>query len=332
MTEQELNMEPFDLFEEAREKEESSLTDGRVWTVYLHIIPENIVEEDHDMYYVGVTSKSVNKRWRKNGKGYIGSKFGNAIQQYGWDNIYHEIIAEHLIEAEASNMEIALIRELHAFGKCGYNGNPGGIPGYKRTPMSDTRIYKQWLKMKERCYLKTCDAYPMNGGLGIKVCDEWLHDFYEFYDWAMATGYTDELFLFRKDKTKDYSPDNCYWTTLKEKAERRDATTIITYNGKTQSIIKWAEEYKIDRSTLLNRINVLHMPIEQALEQPVQKKHYITYNGETHTISEWAKITGIPRRRIASRFSCGWDVDKIFIKEPLNRLGQPLKNGGEENE
>ena len=328
MTE-EFKMEPFDLFEESWKKEEDIEPEERVWTVYLHTIPEEIVEEDHDMYYVGVTSKPAKRRWRKNGKGYKDSKFWDAIQLYGWNNVQHEIIAEHLTEEEASDMEIALIKVLHAFGKCGYNSNPGGIPGYNRTPMSETRIYRQWSKMKERCYLKSCDAYPMNGGLGIKVCDEWLHDFYEFYEWAMATGYTDELLLFRKDKTKDYSPDNCYWTTPKEKAERRDATTIITYNGKTQSIIKWAEEYNITRDLLYTRLYELKMPIEKALTKPVQSKHYITYKGETHTITEWAEITGIPRHRIATRFDRGWEPERIFIKEPLNRLGQPLKNGGE---
>ena len=36
--------------------------ENNVWTVYVHIIPQSITKYDYDKYYVGITSKSVEKR------------------------------------------------------------------------------------------------------------------------------------------------------------------------------------------------------------------------------------------------------------------------------
>jgi hypothetical protein len=42
-------------------------------------------------------------------------------------------------------------------------------------------------------------------------CSPTFQNFINFYEWAIATGYTGEELLFRKDKTLPYSEDNCYW-------------------------------------------------------------------------------------------------------------------------
>lgn len=74
------------------------------WSVYIHITPSN-------KYYVGITSKEPCERWR-NGFGYYSQKyFYNAIQKYGWDNIYHEIVASNLTKEEANNFEKLLIQK-----------------------------------------------------------------------------------------------------------------------------------------------------------------------------------------------------------------------------
>lgn len=108
---------------------------NNIWTVYLHIIPKYITEYDYDKYYVGITSRDVKSRWRSNGVGYFGQKyFYNAIKKYGWINIEHYIIANHLTKNEACDMEIKLIKKLHSNDKkYGYNLTNGGdgTYGYK---------------------------------------------------------------------------------------------------------------------------------------------------------------------------------------------------------
>lgn len=90
------------------------------WIVYIHISPSN-------KYYVGITSKKVNERWR-NGNGYKkNDHFFRAITKYGWDNFEHEIFAEHLTKEEACNMEKLLISLLHSNDyHYGYNICSGG--------------------------------------------------------------------------------------------------------------------------------------------------------------------------------------------------------------
>lgn len=92
------------------------------YCVYCHINKEN------NKKYIGITKTEVNKRWH-NGAGYKGQpKFYRAIQKYGWDGFYHEIIASNLTESEAKNFEILLIDKLDAIQN-GYNVSKGGDTG-----------------------------------------------------------------------------------------------------------------------------------------------------------------------------------------------------------
>lgn len=103
------------------------------WTVYVHIVPKELSGYDWDKYYVGITSKSTEERWGKNGCNYRGQRFLNVINKYGWDNIQHEIIAENLTKNEACDMEKTLISLLKSNNGHGYNYTNGGdgTSGYK---------------------------------------------------------------------------------------------------------------------------------------------------------------------------------------------------------
>ena len=118
-----------------------------------------------------------------------------------------------------------------------------------------TRIHNEWRSMKRRCYSKEQKGYKDYGGRGITVCDEWLHDFQAFYDWAMANGYDDNLTLDRIDSNGNYEPSNCRWVSQKVQQNNRRNNHYITYNGKTQTAKQWAEELNINYSTIITRLN-----------------------------------------------------------------------------
>lgn len=90
------------------------------YKVYIHIFPNNKV-------YIGITSTKPEYRWR-NGKGYYGStRIYNAIQKYGWENVKHEILYEHLTKEKAENKEKELIQQYKSYDeKYGYNLELGG--------------------------------------------------------------------------------------------------------------------------------------------------------------------------------------------------------------
>ncbi len=94
--------------------------------------------------------------------------------------------------------------------------------------LRQTRLYRIWDNMIQRCTNPNRTEYKNYGGRGITVCDEWKNDFQTFYDWAMAHGYADNLTIDRKDNDKSYSPDNCRWSTMKEQQNNRRNNRIRT--------------------------------------------------------------------------------------------------------
>ena len=120
--------------------------------------------------------------------------------------------------------------------------------------LSDNRLIGIWRAMKQRCYNQNSQYYYNYGGRGIVVCNEWLHDFQAFYDWAMANGYTDNLTIDRIDVNGNYEPSNCRWATRKEQSNNTRANRLITYNGETKTVAQWAKEKHIKYATLEMRL------------------------------------------------------------------------------
>lgn len=92
---------------------------------------------------------------------------------------------------------------------------------HKKHGKSRTRLYDAYRGMKDSCYTPSCTNFRKCGARGITVCDEWLNDFQAYYDWAMANGYDEnaprgQSVIYRVDKSKNFSPDNCRVGSLAE--------------------------------------------------------------------------------------------------------------------
>lgn len=84
-----------------------------------------------------------------------------------------------------------------------------------------SRLYRIWLGMKARCYISSSTDFTYYGARGITVCDEWLHSYEAFQNWAVAHGYQDSLTIDRIDVNGNYEPNNCRWVSMKEQAKNK---------------------------------------------------------------------------------------------------------------
>lgn len=126
------------------------------------------------------------------------------------------------------------------------------------------RIYRIWCGMKRRCYNAHEINYKLYGLRGITVCDEWLCDFGEFYNWSMSNGYEDSLTIDRIDSNKGYEPSNCHWTTRTHQNNNRRNNVVITYKDKSQTLSQWVDELGLDYKKTRDRLKKLHWSAERA--------------------------------------------------------------------
>jgi len=107
--------------------------------------------------------------------------------------------------------------------------------------MTDTRLYRAWKNMRNRCCSPSTDKYEDYGGRGITVCAEWANSSKSFIDWALANGYADNLEIDREDNNSGYSPNNCRWVTrsLNTVNQRRRKDNLSGYIGVHPDSGKW---------------------------------------------------------------------------------------------
>lgn len=134
---------------------------------------------------------------------------------------------------------------------------------------SNSRIYRILNGIKQRCYNPNKPKYKNYGGRGITVCQEWQDDFMNFYNWAMANGYADNLTIDRIDVNGNYEPSNCRWITQKTQQNNRTNNHLLTFKNETHSINEWAEILNIKREIIKGRLS-LGWSIERIFTTPIR--------------------------------------------------------------
>lgn len=141
-----------------------------------------------------------------------------------------------------------------------------------------TRLYNIWQGMKKRCYKEDDKDYENYGGRGILICDEWKDDFSCFQEWAITSGYQENLTIDRINNNGNYEPHNCRWTTVKEQSNNKRNNHLITIANRTQTLSQWLDELGIPKNKYLWRINNGWSELE-ALEYIPRNKNRKTKKG-----------------------------------------------------
>jgi hypothetical protein len=148
------------------------------------------------------------------------------------------------------------------------------IHGHKQRG-KESNTYVAWRSMLDRCNNSKNKRYKDYGGRGITVCYRWLSKNNGFINFLNDMGECPKGYSIDRINNdiliNGYSPNNCRWTTRKENNRNKRNNCTITYNGKTQCLTIWAEEYGLSVSALWARLYVLNWSIEKALLTPVKK-------------------------------------------------------------
>lgn len=169
---------------------------------------------------------------------------------------------------------------------------------------SYTRLYKTWRSMIDRCYNPNIKSYENYGARGIKICDEWRHDFQEFRKWAISAGYVEGKgrtlqSIDRIDVNGDYCPENCRWATARTQQKNKRNTTLYSYNGETITISEFADKYGISDKSFVYRKAEKGMSLDDILNEWRLKNNVPDFLMEVSEYAEKEQICmASVRRRI----------------------------------
>ena len=130
-------------------------------------------------------------------------------------------------------------------------------------------LYKLYHAMLDRCNNPNHKAYSYYGGRGIKVCRRWqgTRGFSNFLE-DMGNK-PENLTLERRDNSKGYNPNNCYWASRSRQQYNRRTSVTNTSGRKGVSLYKatgkWSAYIHIDKKRV-------HLGYYKTMEEAVEAR------------------------------------------------------------
>jgi len=149
---------------------------------------------------------------------------------------------------------------------------------FKKHGMWGHPAYESWKGMFSRLRkAKKCNKYHHYVENKIKICERWnkLENFIE----DMLPSWFEGAQIDRIDNEGDYEPRSCKWSTRKEQMNNTHYNVKLTFEGRTQNAVQWAEELGISAHLIRERVRRYHWSAERALTTPSKKiQHDIIKN------------------------------------------------------
>lgn len=191
--------------------------------------------------------------------------------------------------------------------------------------LSHSRLYGLYYGIKDRCLNPNNLQYKNYGGRKISICPEWKSDFMNFYEWAIANGYSDKLTIDRIDVDGNYCPENCRWVDIKIQANNRRNNHIIEYKGISYTTSQFCEKFKLNRKTIDQRISRYGYTNPELLLKKSLKGNLITLKGQTKTLVEWCNLFNLNYETIRNRiYKYGYSPEEALTKKLKNGKFNPF--------
>lgn len=117
----------------------------------------------------------------------------------------------------------------------------------------ESREYRIWLGMKNRCSNSKNPRFDRYGGRGIEVCDSWFNSFETFLQdmGPCPNGYSIE----RLNNDLGYCKENCVWGSSLTQANNKCNNALLTYRNLTMTLSQWARKLGCSHGALYSWIN-----------------------------------------------------------------------------
>lgn len=136
--------------------------------------------------------------------------------------------------------------------------------------MSETKEFRAWCSMRQRCEDATNRLYYRYGGRGIRVFEKWRNSFEAFFA-DVGPAPSPDHSIDRINNDGNYEPGNVRWSTRTEQNQNKSTNRIITYNGTSGTLAEWSERTGISAQILYDRLTA-GWTVERLLHQPVQRR------------------------------------------------------------
>jgi hypothetical protein len=172
-------------------------------------------------------SETTVRRNIENRQDYSGQRFGDIIIGWDVDELDREGRRQSICLCLACNRMCCL--PTHQV--TGKKGLKSCCFQRKKHGMSNTKTWRAWMNMRDRCRNPNHKEWKHYGGRGIRVCAQWNNNEDGFHNFLRDVGEGAKgLSLDRyPNKNGNYEPGNIRWTTDKEQANNRRVAADYVY-------------------------------------------------------------------------------------------------------
>lgn len=174
-------------------------------------------------------------------------------------------------------------------------------------------LYNVWAKMIRRCVDPRVKEYANYGARGIKVCNEWVDDFWTFVA-DMGPRPTPKHTVERIRNNGPYAPTNCRWATHAEQKLNTRRSRVITFRGKTLPVTEWARRVGLHPATVFTRLRNGCSPDVALTAAPI-RGHVV---GKP-SLGDRLRAAGLTRAAYHQRIASGWTVEQALSTPRYHR-------------